>query len=220
MAAQKPNMVVADRETIRQWYRLIVDGVPQDKALDLLKIEATSSTAPSVYRKTYTAYIELGICETNGLTAAECLVLRMYTDGELNFYRKFNKDCRTRTWEPYVVFTSLLHSGLCKLRRKHDESTLELTRGVNCDTNIKTDGKVLFMPCFTSAALDKSTAGKFGSNTITYKTTTCGPISDFSVYSDEREILIPPFQCFTVEENNSSRPMFKTSIEMTSPFLA
>lgn len=219
MAAQKPKMEIADRETTREWYRLIKNGVPQDKALDWLKSEATSSAAPPVYRKTYTAYSDMGIGETNGLSAAECLVLRIYTDGELNFYKTFNEDCRTREWKPYVVFTSLLHSGICKLRRKHDESTLELTRGVNCDTNIKTDVKVLFMPCFTSAALDKSAARKFGSNKITYKTSTCGPISDFSMYSDESEILFTPFQGFAVEKN-SSQPTFKTSIEMTSPFLA
>lgn len=219
MTAQKPKMQIADMETIRQWYRLIETGVPQDKALDWLKKEATSSTAPLVYRKAYTAYSDMGLSETNGLTAAECLVLRIYTDGEFNFYQKFNEDCRNRKWESYIVFTSLLHSGLCKLRRKHDENTLALTRGVGCDTNIKPDIKVLFMPCFTSTAADKSAAQKFGSNKITYKTTTCGPISDFSMYSDEQEILITPFQCFTVEEN-SSRPVFKSSIEMTSPFLA
>lgn len=220
MAAQKSKMEIADLQTIRQWFRLIVNGVPQDKALDWLKNEATSSTAPEVYSRAYTAYSEMGNWETNGLTAAECLVLRIYTDGELNFYKKFNEDCRNRKWEDYIVFTSLLHSGLCKLRRKHDENTLELARGVNCDTNIKTDVKVLFMPCFTSTAPDISTANMFGSNKITYKTTTCGPISGFSMFSDEEEILITPFQCFTVEEKNSSRPVFKSSIEMTSPFLA
>lgn len=211
---QPAPMEIADRERMRKWFRLIEDGVPQDKALDLLMDEATSSTAPVEYRKAWTSNNEKGVGDTAGLTVAECLVLKIYTDDKHKFYRRFNEDCRNQRWTNYIVFTSLLHSATCKLRRQHDEKTL--IRRVTCDTKVKID-KSVFMPAFTSAA--ESSQEIFGKNEITFKTTRLGSIAVFSHFPKEEELLISPFQCFNVEQS-SSRPVFRTSIEMTCPFLA
>lgn len=219
MAEQINRMQIADQETARQWYRLIEDGVPQDKAWDWLRDEATLATAPAEYRGSWTKHsVAQEILSINDLTRAECLVLRMYTADTNFFYKKFNADCRNSKWNFYTVFTSLLQTTLCKRRRKHAENYVMLYHGMHCEARVDVrDG--VYSPNFMSTTQSEAMAEKFGKQKIVLKTSTTGSIADKSIYPGEMETLIPPFQCFTLKEN-ASQHVFMSDIEKTSPFLA
>lgn len=219
MAEKIDQMQIADEKTVRQWYRLIEDGVPQDKAWDRLRSEATVSTAPAEYRDSWKTHsVARDVLSINDLTRAEYLVLRMYTADSYLFYKRFNEDCRNSKWTFYTVFTSLLQTALCKRRRKHAETYVTLYRGMNCKAYVDARDD-LYSPNFMSASMSKAIAKKFGKEQIVIATSTIGCIAENSVYPEEVETLIPPFQCFTRKEN-ASQYIFMSDIDKTSPFLA
>lgn len=221
MAEPINPMQIADEKTARQWYRLIEDGVPQDKAWERLKNEATASTAPPEYRGSWNTHsVAREVLSINDLTRAEHLVLRMYTANTHLFYKRFNKDCRDSKWDFYTVFTSLLQTALCKRRRKHAEKYVTLYRGVNCESRVDgKDGLEVFPSNFMSATQSEAKAKAFGKQQFVLETSTIGCIAENSVYPGEVESLIPPFQCFTLNED-ASHNVFMSDIDKTSPFLA
>lgn len=219
MAEKTVKMQIAGEETVRQWYRLIEDGVPQDNAWDWLRNEATVSTAPAEYRDSWKTHsVAQDVLSISDLTRAEYLVLRMYTADSHHFYKRFNEDCRNSKWNFYMVFTSLLQTALCRRRRRHAENYVTLYRGMNCKAHVdERDG--LYSPNFMSATMSEEIAKKFGKEQMVLASSTIGSIAENSIYPEEVETLIPPFQCFTRKED-ASQYIFMSDIDKTSPFLA
>lgn len=213
------RMLVVDQQTAREWFHRIADGVPQDRGLELLEKEATSVTAPEYYRQAWFSATREPVRSKNGLTKAEILVLRMYTSTAHVFNAKFNEDCRNRKWEPYIAFTSLLHTAICKLRRKHKEKVSRLYRGLSCTSFDTSMDSAFLLPSFTSTTSNPNVAEMYCGKLLTLETSTCGSIQEFSLIRDEAETLISPFQCFK-SKKTSSQFLLLSEIEPTSQFLA
>lgn len=220
------SMQVFDIATAKKWFEIIEDGVPEDMALLWLEREATGSAAPKEYRDSWQIAIKEDCLKTRSLNKAECIALKMYTMEEYKFYRKFNGDCRERKWKCYKVYTSLLQSGLSKLRRKSSEAVRKLYRGLSCNS-LDAAATGLCMPGFTSTSSKFEIAKKFSkAATITVESRYGSEIDLFSKFA-EKETLFSPFQVFEVlidkslvnDRTGKSLARIRTCFDQTIPFL-
>lgn len=189
------TMQIADEAKARQWFQESEDGAPEDVALVWLENEATAVDARKEYRDSWNIARREVKSAAGGLTEAECIAIRIYTMERFKFYKKFNKDCRKDKWTPYKVLTSLLHSGLTKLRTDPSSYASALYRGVSCLTLNQTEDE-FFMPSFTSTSTSRSKAKKFGDRIVKFVSSRAAKVQQFSAYPYEQEALFSPFQCF------------------------
>jgi len=181
-----------DIATVKEWFHLIEDGVPEDVALKLLEEEATAREAPPEYKGCLN---ESGSeFQFEGLTEGEIKVIRMYCTEGYRFYLRLNEDCRKRIWKKYRVYTSLLHSVCMKLRNMPFEREEFLYRGLRCDPPRNADEDFCW-PCFTSATTKRNIAEGFGRTIIRLKSETGAPVKKFSSFF-EYEVLFSPFHVF------------------------
>ncbi|XP_029142990.1 NAD(P)(+)--arginine ADP-ribosyltransferase 2-like, partial [Protobothrops mucrosquamatus] len=125
-----------------------------------------------------------------------------YTDGD-DLYRDFNtavqeagKSQNSYDQFAFKHFFFLLTKGL--QAKKTDDRCYEVFRGIK-GIRFTVSDKVVRFGQFTSSSLDKKVAQKFGKDTLFSVKTCYGvPIYDFSYYPDQEEVLIPPYETFTV----------------------
>lgn len=187
-------MQVIGKAEAKEWFQIIEDGVPEDMAEKWLEGEATASDAPKEYSDSWKIASKADCSKTKGLNKSEYIALKMYTMDQYKFYRKFNSDCRQRKWKYYKVYTSLLQSGLSKLRRKSNEAVRKLYRGLDCSP-LSEAATGVFMPCFMSTTAKLETAQKFGETITVVETRHAPAIEAFSEFA-EQETLFSPFQVF------------------------
>ena len=193
--ATADHVQIFDIATVKKWFRLIEDGVPEDVALELLEKEANATEAPEEYKG---CMDETGSgFSFKGLTEAESKVIGMYCTETYQFYLCLNGDCRKQIWKKYRVYTSLLHSVCMKLRNMPFEKEVGeefLYRGLHC--NPPRNAAIDFCwPCFTSATTKRGIAEWFGHTIIKLKSETGAPVKEFSSFF-EYEVLFSPFQVF------------------------
>ncbi|NXK43133.1 NARE ribosyltransferase, partial [Piprites chloris] len=151
----------------------------------------------------------------------EAIALLAYT---LNtgLYMKFNKAVRSagRSRQEYLdefhfkVMHFLLTEALDDLRDAQTHPRcLHVYRGVRGIRFTAKDGDIVRFGQFTSASLSKKVAKRFGNDTV-FELDTChgAAIRDFSAYSEEHEVLIPPSETFNV--TSVTRQGAKTYIQL------
>ena len=153
-----------------------------------------------------------------GLTPAECTAVTMYTCGEpADYYVEFNKDCRDGEWEKYKIFSALLFSACMKLAKIHPIDPSEvLYRGLG--TKLASPSKEFFWGQFLSTTPSSNIANQFGQATkIEISQCKLGVrINKLSVFEDEQEILILPFEAFVHTETVNTIQKYKSN--KTQPF--
>ncbi|XP_070622115.1 NAD(P)(+)--arginine ADP-ribosyltransferase 2-like [Erythrolamprus reginae] len=125
-----------------------------------------------------------------------------YTVGD-QLYRDFNAATREAgksqtSYDHYLFrdFHLLLTKALQAKRNK--EKCYEVFRGIK-DIHFTLSEKVVRFGQFASSSLDKKVAKGFGEDTF-FSIRTCHgvPIDDFSYHTSQKEVLIPPYESFTV----------------------
>ncbi|RMB90890.1 hypothetical protein DUI87_32723 [Hirundo rustica rustica] len=137
----------------------------------------------------------------------EAIALWAYTMKELHLYKQFNEAVRvagSSKWKYWNEFHFkslhfLLTQALQKLRNPNQ--CYDVFRGVkNTRFKVKKNDKVRFGQ-FASSSMSEDVAQDFGQDTL-FKVHTCQgvDIQEFSKYPKEEEVLIPPFEIFSVTD--------------------
>ncbi|NXR49280.1 NRT2 ribosyltransferase, partial [Hippolais icterina] len=139
------------------------------------------------------------------LSPAQAIALVAYTMDDL--YRQFNNAVRVAGHSPqryrdkfhFKALHFLLTQALTTLRAAQGAQCHHVFRGVRGLRFEAQYGNTVRFGQFTSTSLSKETANKFGSDTV-FQVHTCHgvQIQEFSFYSKEEEVLIPPFETFKV----------------------
>ncbi|XP_066061935.1 erythroblast NAD(P)(+)--arginine ADP-ribosyltransferase-like [Chamaea fasciata] len=148
------------------------------------------------------------------LTPDQAIALMAYTMNEMKLYDRFNKAVQRAgrsSWEYQKKFHfKSLHFLLTRALQtlRHTNDCKNVIRGVkNYHFNVNKGDKVRFGQ-FASTSLSEKVAQNYGKATM-FKVYTCHgvDIQKFSMYPDEKEVLIPPFETFEVtgvsEEGNT-----------------
>ncbi|NXR79068.1 NARE ribosyltransferase, partial [Pycnonotus jocosus] len=139
------------------------------------------------------------------LTRDQAIALMAYTMKDMKLYKVFNAAVREagsssqKYWNEFQ-FKSLhflLTQALQKLRRPNE--CQEVFRGVSRNQYKVNKGEKVRFGQFASTSLSKAVAQGFGKDTV-FKVHTCHgvDIQKFSMYPEEEEVLIPPFETFEV----------------------
>ncbi|KAM4906964.1 erythroblast NAD(P)(+)--arginine ADP-ribosyltransferase-like [Sylvia borin] len=157
---------------------------------------------------------------SSSLTPDQAIALMAYTMREMELYERFNEAVRKAgksSWEyrnefHFKSLHFLLTQALQKLRRPNN--CKNVFRGVKDHFNVKQGDEVRFGQ-FASTSLSEKVAQRFGQATM-FKVYTChgADIQKYSMYPEEEEVLIPPFETFKVigvSENSKT-----THIELRS----
>ncbi|NWZ35250.1 NRT2 ribosyltransferase, partial [Brachypodius atriceps] len=139
------------------------------------------------------------------LAPDQAIALMAYTMKDMKLYKQFNMAVReagssSQKYRNEFQFKSLhflLTQALQKLRRPNE--CQEVFRGVSrYQYKANKDEKIRFGQ-FASTSLSKTVAQGFGNDTV-FKVYTCHgvDIQKFSMYPEEEEVLIPPFETFKV----------------------
>ncbi|XP_015683928.2 NAD(P)(+)--arginine ADP-ribosyltransferase 2-like [Protobothrops mucrosquamatus] len=132
-----------------------------------------------------------------------------YTVGD-DLYRDFNTAVREagksqNSYDQFAFkhFFFLLTKAL--QAKKTDDRCYEVFRGIK-GIHFTVSDEVVRFGQFASSSLDKKVAQKFGEDTLFSVKTCYGvPIYDFSYHKDQKEVLIPPYETFTVINHKSNR---------------
>ncbi|XP_019467851.1 erythroblast NAD(P)(+)--arginine ADP-ribosyltransferase-like isoform X2 [Meleagris gallopavo] len=136
------------------------------------------------------------------------MALLAYTT-EADLYKLFNRATREggRSRQhylssyPFKTLHFLLSRALHTLRESQPQQCYNVYRGVKGTRFTAQQGQVVRFGQFTSTSLKEKVAKKFGSDTFFFVNTCYGvPIKDFSTYSGESEVLIPPAEQFEVTD--------------------
>uniref|UniRef100_A0A8C3UKX5 NAD(P)(+)--arginine ADP-ribosyltransferase n=1 Tax=Catharus ustulatus TaxID=91951 RepID=A0A8C3UKX5_CATUS len=138
-------------------------------------------------------------------SSAQAIAIMAYTMSDL--YRRFNKKVREAGRSPqeyrdnfhFKTLHFLLTNALATLRAAQGQQCRWVYRGVRMYKFKAKVGDIVRFGQFASSTLHKNVSKKFGTTTM-FKVKTCqgADIQAYSYYSDEAEVLIPPFEEFKV----------------------
>ncbi|NXB77381.1 NRT2 ribosyltransferase, partial [Donacobius atricapilla] len=138
---------------------------------------------------------------------AQAIALMAYTMSDL--YREFNAAVRVAGRSPqqyrdnfhFKTLHFLLTQALETLRHAQNRQCRRVFRGVQDVHYIARRGQRVRFGQFTSTSLSNETAQTYGTDTI-FQVQTCHGVNirQFSMYPEEEEVLIPPFETFEVTE--------------------
>ncbi|XP_072210740.1 erythroblast NAD(P)(+)--arginine ADP-ribosyltransferase-like [Excalfactoria chinensis] len=116
---------------------------------------------------------------------------------------------------PYKTLHFLLSRALQTLRESQPQRCHHVYRGVRGTRFTAQQGKVVRFGQFTSSSLQKNVSESFGLDTFFSLETCYGvPIKEFSTFPGEDEVLIPPFEQFSV--TNFTYTKYGTFIQLRS----
>ncbi|XP_032921747.1 erythroblast NAD(P)(+)--arginine ADP-ribosyltransferase-like [Catharus ustulatus] len=138
-------------------------------------------------------------------SSAQAIAIMAYTMSDL--YRRFNKKVREAGRSPqeyrdnfhFKTLHFLLTNALATLRAAQGQQCRWVYRGVRMYKFKAKVGDIVRFGQFASSTIHKNVSKKFGTTTM-FKVKTCqgADIQAYSYYSDEAEVLIPPFEEFKV----------------------
>ncbi|XP_027418834.1 ecto-ADP-ribosyltransferase 5 isoform X5 [Bos indicus x Bos taurus] len=150
-----------------------------------------------------------GLTLPPGFRSQHGIAIMVYTNSSNTLYRELNQAVRTGggSWESYMKhfpFKALhfyLTRALQLLRGGGGcsrEPRQEVFRGVRRIHFVpKSVGDSIRLGQFASSSLDEAVARRFGSATFfSLRTCSGAPIQALSVFPEEREVLIPPYEVF------------------------
>ncbi|MGH0174554.1 UNVERIFIED_CONTAM: hypothetical protein FKN15_068305 [Acipenser sinensis] len=147
---------------------------------------------------------EMGQRIQSKLSSEQATAIYVFTMNAV--YKKFNRAVRTGgtnyTEFPFKALHFHLTDAL-KTLKSMKPKCYEVFRGVKNHTKVV--GNIVRFGQFTSTSVNKSVAERFGKETLfTIRTCLGASIKKYSAYSNEKEVLIPPFEKFKVMEVNGT----------------
>ncbi|NWU88319.1 NARE ribosyltransferase, partial [Onychorhynchus coronatus] len=191
-----------------------------DKVENLNKLEPTSN---SVFATAWAKAADSWNKPLEHLKRQEqAIALRAYTL-KTDLYKEFNAAVRTAgsshledLSNPFKVMHFLLTTALQDLRRaKTHPKCFDVFRGVRGIRFTAKPGDIVRFGQFASSSLNRKVARGFGTDTF-FKLKTChgADISYFSKFPEQQEVLIPPFETFSV--TSVTHKWTKTHIQLDS----
>lgn len=205
---------------IQEWYKIVRTPLDETTSMEQLENEARNVTGkPSTRMNEYIRRAMTLNKSVPGLTHAECLAVRMYTDDSdaRAFYREYNVASTNRIWQPYRVYTTLLLSSLRKLA-KLEPIPLDTTlyRGIRFRLEPPKATRIFWM-AFTSTSLDFQTANSFaGANGTILQfrppaSRHAAQIWNLSKFPQEKEVILLPFAAFDFQDADGREFYFSIS---------
>ncbi|MGH0184994.1 UNVERIFIED_CONTAM: hypothetical protein FKN15_016544 [Acipenser sinensis] len=147
---------------------------------------------------------EMGERNQTKLSSEQATAIYVFTMNAV--YKEFNRAVRTGgtnyTEFPFKALHFHLTDAL-KTLKSMKPKCYEVFRGVKNHTKVV--GNIVRFGQFTSTSVNKSVAEHFGKETLfTIRTCLGASIKKYSAYSNEKEVLIPPFEKFKVMEVNGT----------------
>ncbi|XP_063068816.1 NAD(P)(+)--arginine ADP-ribosyltransferase 2-like [Engraulis encrasicolus] len=154
----------------------------------------------------------------DNLTTMHAIALRIYSNDDPNIHERLNKEVRGKKEKYKSVDGFRFHSlhflltdAIQRLNRLNNDCVVTY-RGTK-DTYTPPKGEVRF-GFFTSTSTNKTVPLTFGNKTcFVVKTCHGAPISKYSKFPDEQEVLIPPYEQFKVIKRNAN-PKIKPKNEI------
>ena len=210
----------------------------EDVAVPLLQREMAHHTWLRVAWETAEKYWEQkspGLSLPPGFKTEHGIAIVLYTNSSNTLHQKLNEAVRTGggSWESYMnqFHFKALHFYLTRalqLLRGGGGCSREpgqaVFRGVGTiHFEPKSVGDSIRLGQFTSSSLDETVARGFGNATFfSLRTCSGAPIQALSVFPEEREVLIPPYEVFVVtnfsKDGNKSLVTLSSSDQMCSHF--
>ena len=176
-----------------------------------------------------------GLTLPPGFRSQHGIAIMVYTNSSNTLYRELNQAVRTGggSWESYMNHFPFkaLHFYLTRALQLLQggggcsrEPGQEVFRGVRRIHFVpKSVGDSIRLGQFASSSLDEAVARGFGSATFfSLRTCSGAPIQALSVFPEEREVLIPPYEVFVVrnfsKDGNKSLMTLASSDQMCSHF--
>ncbi|XP_058877763.1 NAD(P)(+)--arginine ADP-ribosyltransferase 2-like isoform X1 [Acipenser ruthenus] len=161
---------------------------------------------------------EMGQRIQSKLSSEQATAIYVYTINDV--YKKFNRAVRTGgmnyTEFPFKAWHFHLTDAL-KTLKSMKPKCYEVFRGVKNATQVI--GNIVRFGQFTSTSVNKTVAERFGTGTLfTIRTCLGVSIKKYSAYSNEKEVLIPPFERFKVMEVNGKEIRLEHIEDHTSYF--
>ena len=176
-----------------------------------------------------------GLILPPGFRSQHGIAIMVYTNSSNTLYRELNQAVRTGggSWESYMnhfPFKALhfyLTRALQLLRggggcsREPGQMVFRGVRRIHFEP--KSVGDSIRLGQFASSSLDETVARRFGNATFfSLRTCSGAPIQALSVFPEEREVLIPPYEVFVVtnfsKDGNKSLVTLSSSDQMCSHF--
>ncbi|XP_068027038.1 LOW QUALITY PROTEIN: erythroblast NAD(P)(+)--arginine ADP-ribosyltransferase-like [Melanerpes formicivorus] len=180
---------------------------------ELEELNHTEFTTNSLYSKEWTLATQQWLSQHGAgvprvLSPQQEVALLVYTRHS-DLYRTFNRNVSQAGSSLRVYLESfhfkvlhfLLTQALATLKatQRSTPPCLQVYRGVEGIRFTTQPGRSIRFGHFTSTSLSMEKALTFGQDTFFYLETCYGVlISDYSIYPDEKEVLIPPFESFEV----------------------
>uniref|UniRef100_A0A4W3GDH7 NAD(P)(+)--arginine ADP-ribosyltransferase n=1 Tax=Callorhinchus milii TaxID=7868 RepID=A0A4W3GDH7_CALMI len=159
-----------------------------------------------------------------GLSREQMIAVTTYTVGQPRFYAEFNEEIRSwgkdlRTYNICFRFKSfhyLLSTALVKLRNLQANLIRpQLYRGLGIALTANQNHEVRFGR-YTSTSANKAKAEKFGKGTLfDLRSSLAVSISQWSVFPNEKEWLIPPHEVFKVRRFRRNWNRSKITLQLS-----
>jgi len=143
------------------------------------------------------------------LSKNHSVAIYTYTNSEilnLNLYQKFNNDVRSdkQKYKDGTYSWYSLHFWLTEaiqILKKTQNKCYNTYRGTNVDFDKNVKGREVRFGQFASSSLNRSVAEVFGTISC-YEIYTCkgADVANYSRFPEEKEVLIPPYETFTVSD--------------------
>ncbi|XP_058624826.1 ecto-ADP-ribosyltransferase 5-like [Onychostoma macrolepis] len=138
----------------------------------------------------------------NTLTLNNLIAIHVYTNIDLQVYKKLNNDVRKgkddykqKKYNWYSLHF-LLTNAIQKLKNKH-----KTFRGTNMDFDMVDKKTEVRFGSFTSSSLDREVAQGFGNKScFEIETAEGADVTKYSKHPEQKEVLIPPYEKFIVTD--------------------
>ncbi|NXU36573.1 NRT2 ribosyltransferase, partial [Drymodes brunneopygia] len=159
------------------------------------------------------------------LPSEQAIALMAYTTDDL--YKEFNEAVLEAGRSPqeyrknfhFKTLHFLLTQALVTLRGTQGQKCYDVSRGVDGVLFKAQRGDTVRFGQFASASQSKTIAEDFGTDTV-FQVHTChgADIEEFSMFPDEEEVLIPPFETFEVTDVTYKGNKAQISLRSTGTF--
>lgn len=181
-------------------------GTMEDKVEDLQHTEFANRNYANVWDRSTTVWNKM---QPQGLQQNYAIAILAYTQSKGSLFRELNREVQIAGQsEDYYLknfqfksFHFLVTRALQLLRANANGKCYTTYRGVSGIKFTTERSRKVRFGYFASSSLEEKVAMGFGDHTFfTIKTCHGAYIKDFSIFRDEEEVLIPPYELFQVEE--------------------
>jgi len=184
------------------WYNWCAKKMERRVQTEFLKKEMTDTKFATVWRDAENNHKPPG----DHLSKNHSVAIYTYTNSDFTLYQKFNNDVRTgkQKYKDGTYSWYSLHFWLTEaiqILKKTQNKCYNTYRGTNVDFDKNVKGREVRFGQFASSSLNRSVAEVFGTISC-FEIYTCkgADVANYSRFPEEKEVLIPPYETFTVSD--------------------